>query len=187
MIELIPISYLNDFVFCPYSIYLHQIFDDGEEETYSASPQQKGRSAHETIDNRIYKSEYLQAAYVLSDELGIYGKIDRYHISTKTLIERKRTVHKLYRGFYYQVWAQYYALVEMGYIVEKIIVDSLTDNKKINIKIPDNDNKSELIHHIDKIRLYNPLSDPIIVNPEKCSHCIYSSLCDKTINDHVYA
>lgn len=45
-----PITYLNDFVFCPYSIYLHQVFDNNSEDLYSANPQQIGKSAHVDID-----------------------------------------------------------------------------------------------------------------------------------------
>lgn len=51
----LPISYLNDFVFCPYSIYLLQVFDNSKEEVYSANPQQKGKSAHDIVDNTNLK------------------------------------------------------------------------------------------------------------------------------------
>jgi CRISPR-associated exonuclease Cas4 len=49
METLLPITYLNDFVFCPHSIYLHQVFDNAEIEVYSAAPQQKGREAWRCI------------------------------------------------------------------------------------------------------------------------------------------
>lgn len=32
----LPITYLNDFIFCPYSISLHQAFDISSEDLYSA-------------------------------------------------------------------------------------------------------------------------------------------------------
>lgn len=38
---LIPISYLNDFLFCPYSTYLHQVYRGTEEETVKAISQKK--------------------------------------------------------------------------------------------------------------------------------------------------
>ena len=46
----LPITYLNDFVFCPYSIYLHQVFDNNSEDLYSAKPQLQGKIAHKDID-----------------------------------------------------------------------------------------------------------------------------------------
>lgn len=187
MHTLLPISYLNDFVFCPYSIYLHQVFEEGKEETYSAKPQQQGRSAHENIDHGIRKDRYLQAAYVICEELGIYGRIDRYEFTSNSLIERKRTVHKLYRGFYYQVWAQYYGMIEMGYQVDQIIVESVTDKRRTSIPIPTIAQQQELQQHIERIRSYDPLNHRFMVNINKCKHCIYAALCDKTHSDHVYS
>lgn len=42
--ELIPISTLNDFIFCPYSIYLHNVYIDTDEGNYHAKPQTRGWS-----------------------------------------------------------------------------------------------------------------------------------------------
>jgi len=36
MSELIAISTLNDFIFCPYSIYLHNVYMDADEDIYHA-------------------------------------------------------------------------------------------------------------------------------------------------------
>ena len=38
MNEYIALSELNDFIFCPYSIYLHQVYWSTDEETYKALP-----------------------------------------------------------------------------------------------------------------------------------------------------
>lgn len=187
MYNIIPISYLNDFVFCPHSIYLHQVFEGGVEETYSASPQQKGRSAHVTVDIVDRKDRFLQSAYVLCEELGLYGKIDRYELATLSLIERKRTVHNLYKGFYYQVWAQYYGMTEMGFEVKKIIVESITDKRRIEIPLPNEQNKEDLKNHVFQIRSYDPFYHQFKPNVNKCRHCIYTALCDKTDIDHVYS
>src|SRR5690606_33917223 len=108
----LPITYLNDFVFCPYSIYLHQVFDNNVEEVYSAKPQQKGKSEHRDIDT-INKDEdaqpiqILKGAYVISTRLGVYGKIDTLFVTEKKLVESKYNIVTLYRGYYYQLWAQY--------------------------------------------------------------------------------
>jgi CRISPR-associated protein Cas4 len=50
MNDLIAISTLNDFIFCPYSIYLHQVYVDADEDMYQAKPQTRGRNAHEKVD-----------------------------------------------------------------------------------------------------------------------------------------
>lgn len=41
--DYIPISTLNDFIFCPYSIYLHNVYMDTDEGLYHATPQTRGR------------------------------------------------------------------------------------------------------------------------------------------------
>lgn len=183
----LPISYLNDFVFCPYSIYLHQVFDNSVEELYSAKPQQRGKSAHGTVDSsKITKSKVLNSIYVISNEFGIYGKIDQLFLKDQKLVERKYYIKKIYRGYYYQIWAQYFALLEMGFEVRSLFFHSMKDNNRIEIDLPNENDKIELKKHIKKIANFN-FEDTFIVNPEKCKRCIYASLCDKTNLEHVYA
>lgn len=43
MDDYISISMLNDFVFCPYSIYLHNVYMDTDEGLYHAKPQTIGK------------------------------------------------------------------------------------------------------------------------------------------------
>ena len=50
--EYISISTLNDFIFCPYSIYLHNVYMESDEGLYHATPQTQGKIAHETIDEK---------------------------------------------------------------------------------------------------------------------------------------
>ena len=183
-----PISYLNDFVFCPYSIYLHQVFDGNQEEVYSASPQQKGKSGHDKVDNAPkYSRTVLNAIYVISNKLGMYGKIDQYFVKEKLLVERKYSISTLYRGYYYQIWTQYLAMKEMGYGVEKLQFYSMKDNRRYEIPLPSDSDVAELKAHIRKIARFDFENDKINVNPTKCAHCIYAALCDKTDNDHVYS
>jgi CRISPR-associated exonuclease Cas4 len=47
----IPISILNDFIFCPLSIYFHNLYT-GEELLYQDLPQIEGKQVHEAIDNK---------------------------------------------------------------------------------------------------------------------------------------
>ncbi len=52
MDDYISISTLNDFIFCPYSIYLHNVYVETDEGVYHATPQTRGRIAHETVDEK---------------------------------------------------------------------------------------------------------------------------------------
>ena len=43
MDDYISISTLNDFIFCPYSIYLHNVYMESDEGLYHATPQTRGK------------------------------------------------------------------------------------------------------------------------------------------------
>ena len=140
--DLIFISTLNDFIFCPYSIYLHNVYTETDEDIYHAVPQTKGQAAHKGIDGKTSstKKSDLLSLPVSSEKLGVMGKIDIYRLTERWLIA---------------------------------------------VDIPNNDNKRELYDLIRQFRQFNP-NEAITVNPNKCAHCIYCSLCDKTQSDNVY-
>ena len=75
MIDYIPLSILNDFIFCPYSIYLHNVYMETDEDVYKASPQVKGSLAHSSIDNKTSSTRKtdLMSLPVYSDSLNIFG------------------------------------------------------------------------------------------------------------------
>ena len=62
MEEIILISYLNDFIFCPLSIYFHKLYGEIDKTLYQTTFQINGTNAHKAIDNRTYsaKSNILQ-------------------------------------------------------------------------------------------------------------------------------
>lgn len=186
----LPITYLNDFVFCPYSVYLHQVFDSNTDEVYTALPQQRGKLAHAEIDTfkPIHTStpKSLKGIYVISNRLRVYGKIDTYYIHEKKLVESKFLIKTIYRGYYYQLWSQYFGLMEMGYEVSELAFYSIKDNKTYPVPLPTKDDIMELKNHIRTIAQFD-FEQEIKTNPQKCSHCIYAALCDKTGADHVYA
>ncbi len=188
MNDLIAISTLNDFIFCPYSIYLHNVYMDADEDMYHAKPQTRGRNAHERVDNKQTSTKYdvIESLPVLSHDLGVYGKIDVYNQSNKCLIERKYALKNIYRGQYYQLWAQYYCMIEMGYFVNSIAFCEISTHKTIHVPIPTEKQKSELAMFIESYRSYDPKA-PIMINENKCAHCIYCNLCDKTDKDNVYS
>lgn len=94
--EYISISTLNDFIFCPYSIYLHNVYMGTDEGLYHATPQTKGRNAHETIDTKTAsnRADDLQSFPVMSEKYKFMGKIDIYRGKEKELIK----FYKLFTG-----------------------------------------------------------------------------------------
>ncbi len=103
MDDYIFISTLNDFVFCPYSIYLHNIYENTDESLFQATPQIIGSIAHNTVDEKrssANKNVY-QAMSVFSQKYGLMGKIDVYKANDKYLIERKYKLKQIYQGQIY--------------------------------------------------------------------------------------
>lgn len=179
MEENIIISNLNDFIFCPRSIYFHNLYSQHDEHLYHSSFQANGNSAHKNINLQEYSStkSVLEGIDIYSEELGLVGKIDLFDAKTKTLIERKREIKKIYDGYLLQIYAQYYCLIEMGYEVKKLKFYSLVDNKNYDISLPTNVEKNKLIDIIQQMRTYN-LEDNFTQNQNKCKMCIYRELCD---------
>lgn len=141
MDDIIIISNLNDFIFCPASIYFHKLYGSQDNLTYQSSYQINGSRAHESVDNSSYstKKSIITALDVYSDKYKLSGKIDIYDMEKQLLVERKKHISKIYDGYVFQLYAQYYALTEMGYAVQKLEIRSLDDNKKYKINLPDED------------------------------------------------
>ena len=57
MDDLIRITMLNDYMFCPASIYFHNLYGGRETLTYQGKAQLDGKKAHEMIDNQSYLNE----------------------------------------------------------------------------------------------------------------------------------
>lgn len=183
----IPISTLNDFIFCPYSIYLHNVYMDTDEGLYHATPQTKGRIVHETIDTKkaSNRADDLLSLPIMSEEFGVMGKIDIYKGKERRLIERKYQLRNIYQGQIYQLWAQYLCMKEMGYIIESLAFYEISTNKMIPIDLPSDNQIEEFKGFLDTYRNYDP-SQPLRVNENKCKHCVYCSLCDKMDGENVY-
>lgn len=188
MNDYIPLSTLNDFIFCPYSIYLHSVYMESDEDLYKATPQTNGTIAHKGVDEKkgSTRKTDIMSLPVYCDELGISGKIDVYKQDKRLLIERKNNLKHIFRGQIYQLWGQYFCLKEMGYEVEQLAFYEISTNKMIPIELPGQLGKQELVGFIEQFKRYNPASTKIQLNPNKCIHCIYCNLCDKTNTDNVY-
>lgn len=97
--DYISISTLNDFIFCPYSIYLHNVYMESDEGLYHATPQTRGRNAHETIDTKKASNRAgdLQSLPIMSEKYKLMGKIDLYRSKDKILIE---SLHNIQNSLY---------------------------------------------------------------------------------------
>lgn len=186
MYEPLAITMLNDFIFCPASIYFHSLYGMRDKILYQTESQINGTSAHRTIDEQQYsdRKEILSAIYVYSEEYGLYGKIDLFNTKTGELRERKRTIKKIYDGYVFQVYAQCFALREMGYTVNKIFLYSITDNKNYPVALPEENEEmkkkfEQTIEDIHHFQMDSFIQD----NPKKCENCIYEPACDRGIKD----
>ena len=181
----ILISYLNDFIFCPRSIYFHGLYSKYQQITYQDKPQIEGRAAHQSIDLKKYstKKDILQGIPVYSEKYKLHGKIDIFDSEKGLLTERKKLIKVVYDGYILQLYAQYHCLKEMGYEVKSLRLYSMDTNKNYPIPLPEDDpimqDKFEKL--IDEINAYS-LTQLFHANPQKCARCIYSNLCDKKVS-----
>ncbi len=174
---IINISYINDFLYCPKSLYLHIIYDNFDSKVFHDKPQVSGNLAHESIDQNHYSTSQhiLQGLSVYSQRLGVKGKIDLYDKQEQSLIERKYQVKKIYKGYIYQLYAQMYCLEEINYPVSKLFIHSLSDNKRYEVALPSKIEKKEFESLIEKMKSFD---ENMLLN-HKCPHCdnnIYSLL-----------
>lgn len=179
----IPISFLNDFIFCPRSIYYHQLYSTYEQSTYQQKPQIAGKAAHRSIDEKTYtkRLDVLMDYELYCEKYRIHGKLDVFDCKTSVLTERKRSIKQIYDGYIFQVYAHYFGLIELGYKVKKIVIHDLTANKNYPVLLPGEDiemfEKFEQL--ITAINNYNLNDHGFKANKNKCVNCIYSNLCDK--------
>ena len=161
---------------------------ESDETMYHATPQTQGRIAHETVDNKTAsnRANDILSLPVYSEEYGLMGKIDLYKRKEKKLIERKFQLKQIFQGQIYQLWAQMLCLKEMGYEVESLAFYEISKNKMIPVAMPTENDLQNFRNFISRFRSFNPGSTPFAVNPNKCSHCVYCNLCDKTNEDNVY-
>lgn len=180
----ILITELNDFIFCPASIYFHHLYGDMEKMVYQSTDQINGTNAHQSVDAGTYssKKDVLMGIDVFCEEFRLIGKIDVYFAKEHLLRERKKKIVRIYDGYVFQLYAHYFALREMGYEVERIEFLSLDDNKKYPIKLPEEDAAmyEKFCNTISEMRNFQ-LEKFQQSNPEKCLRCIYEPACDRAV------
>lgn len=186
MEDLIKITQINDFIFCPISIYFHSLYGDREKTTYQGSAQINGTHAHEKIDDGTYttKSSILMGLDVYSEEFGLIGKIDMYDKQKFLLRERKKKIKAIYDGYIFQLYAQLYSLREMGYVVKYIQLYSMDDNKVYKVNLPEDDRKMDQKFRstIKAIREFD-IDSFEQNNVDKCKNCIYQPACDRALGE----
>ncbi len=184
MEKYLPISFLNDFIFCPRSIYFHQLYGGVKKQVYQTTDQIMGTAVHKTIDQKKYTTakNVFHAIDVFSEQYGIGGKIDIFDKQKSLLVERKKKIKVIYDGYIYQLYGQYYCLTEMGYNVEKMKLYSMDDNKSYSVKLPKYDmaRQQSFEKLLKKIHSFD-LSVSFDANINKCRHCIYNNLCDVSL------
>ena len=138
MDDYIPISAINDFLFCPHSLYYHGLYTSFDQKVYQDTPQVEGTLRHATVHNGTYstRKDCLQGMFVYCEQYLLVGKIDTFFADSGELIERKSKVKHIYDGYKFQLFAQFFALSEMGYTVNHLSIHSLTDNKHYSIELP---------------------------------------------------
>lgn len=185
--DYILLSTLNDFIFCPYSIYLHNIYMEADEGIYHATPQTQGRIAHEAVDQKrsSTRKEDLMSLPVVCEALGIMGKIDIYKGAEHHLIERKYQLKQIFQGQFYQLWGECFCMREMGYEVEKVSFYEISTHKMLSQQLPGQKEWDELAAFVERFKHFDPTM-PIETNSNKCAHCIYCPLCEKTDVENVY-
>lgn len=165
----IPISAINDFLFCPKSLYLHSIYIPFEKSMYHDTPQTKGKISHATIDDHSYTtSKYiLQGLSVYSEKIQVKGIIDIYDSKNKYLIERKYKIKYIYDGYKYQLYAQMFCMQEMSYEIRRLFLHSLSDNKRYEVPLPDEIERMKFESVVSHIKSFNSHS----INLHSCSRC----------------
>lgn len=180
----IPITWLNDFIFCPASIYYHNLYGSVASLSFQDTHQINGKHAHKTIDEGTYstRASILSGLSVYCERYGLTGKIDLFDAKTGELIERKKKIRTVFDGYVFQLYGQYFSLIEMGYTVKRITLRSLDDNKRYPVPLPEEDPGMLARFEATVFALRTTdLHTFQQTNALKCARCIYEPLCDSAV------
>ena len=118
---------------------------------YQGSKQLDGKAAHKTVDAQSASTSknIVTGLDVFSEKYGLVGKIDYYDLGSRTLVERKKKIKTVYDGYIFQLYGQYFSMIEMGYKVDRLELYSMDDNKKYKVLLPEDD--SEMLLKFEKV------------------------------------
>lgn len=172
--ELVYVSALNEFVYCPRRYYYQHYYDE------IGKPYElvDGRSKHEGASRR---GGWVTEQYFRSDELGLHGKIDLIETDDgkPTPVERKRAES----GSYYtsdEVQLAGYCMLLENAINEPVNVGYIylysTDTRHAVKITPDHrDAVREIINRINTMSVDNV--PPLTENRSKCDACSARTYC----------
>lgn len=151
---------------------------------YQGSKQLDGKAAHKTVDTQSASTSknIVTGLDVFSEKYGLVGKIDYYDLGSRTLVERKKKIKTVYDGYIFQLYGQYFSMIEMGYKVDRLELYSMDDNKKYKVLLPEDD--SEMLLKFEKvIEDINAFDIEKFSqrNRDKCLNCIYEPACDRSL------
>lgn len=172
--ELVPVSALNEFVYCPRRFY-YQRYHDQMDPSYELVD---GRSKHA---NQSSRGGWTREQYFRSDELSLHGKIDLIENSSgsPTPVERKRSES----GGYYpsdEVQLTGYCMlletaigksVNVGYIY----LYSTDERHAIHITEKHRRTVTEIISRIKNMSV--DAIPPFTTTPSKCEACSARTYC----------
>jgi CRISPR-associated protein Cas4 len=176
----IQISKINDFLYSPRSLYLHGVYETFSDRVYHEKAQIVGRLNHENIENGTYSSakRFLQGVPVYCEKYNLGGKIDIYDSLLKLLIERKTKIKNphIHLGLKCQLWAQMFAMEEMGYQISGLRIQSLEDNKRYVIDKPTKFDVLEFEKVLKNMREYDFRESVCEPSLSRCDVSIYRHL-----------
>ena len=176
---------LNDFMFCPRSIFFSRIYHDSvNDDLFHQECQTQGLAAHAAVDENRYSSRksVITGMMVYSEKYNLLGRIDIFDTETGVLTERKYSVKAVYPGFRYQLYAQYFALGEEGFDVRAMRLYSSKDNKNYPVPLPGENEIREFEDLVSSVRSFR-METPFEPEKSKCRRCIYAPLCDADPDD----
>lgn len=186
MDDAILITELNDFIFCPASIYFHKLYGSLDYMLYQSNDQIDGKKAHESVDLGRYstRKDTLMGTDVYCSRYRLIGKIDIYDGKRHLLRERKKKIKTVFDGYVFQLYAQCFALREMGYPVEQMELFSIDDHKTYTVRLPEDDPAMLFAFEETIMRMREFRLDEFIQNNmDKCRRCIYEPACDRSLLD----
>lgn len=172
--ELVYVSALNQFVYCPRRYYYQRYYDEAGE-SYELVD---GRSKH---DSAARRGGWITERYFRSDELGLHGKIDLIETDsgTPTPVERKRAESGSYYASDELQLAGYCMLLEDA-LGEPVTVGYIylysTDTRQAVRITPKHRNAvREVVKRINDMSVDNV--PPLIENRSKCDACSARTYC----------
>ncbi|GAD53618.1 CRISPR-associated RecB family exonuclease Cas4b [Halarchaeum acidiphilum MH1-52-1] len=172
--ELVYVSALNEFVYCPRRYYYQRYYDEIGEPYELVD----GRSKHEHASHR---GSWVTERYFRSDDLGMHGKIDLVDTEdgTPTPVERKRSES----GSYYpsdEVQLAGYCMLLEDAIDEPVNVGYIylysTDTRhSIRITQDHRETVREILRRIQSMTVDS--IPPLTQNQSKCEACSARTYC----------